>query len=516
MKKLVSLITSGMLAAMPIMSLTINAETTAFFADESKTAGIANAPTVSNMPYSEGVQATTTQALKTDELRVYFDLDEQEHNVYVGEQIDLNDITFHLSVYGYFPDGTFQASPTSLNYHFSAGSGKHSDCYSIYNISDLDTSKAGRYRIQCKLHGGVKETFDIENSGSPDVPDGKYEMIMENSNFSIYINVIDPNVTSPAEVAATTTHSNSNIHNYNTTAASSPVENVTEPQSSGMVTAISSYPTTAVTEELHTVTATLSVTEPKSSGVVTAISSYPTTALPPVGNATEPQSSGIVTDTIGYQTTAVTEEWYAVTTVVPPAEGEIRAIYTCQETYTVTVGEEFNPDDIELSVYAWTAIPNQYQIDYKFTIGSGKHSNCFTYDAGDVDTSKPGTYYVLIANIPSVKDTYVFDSSNSYNVPEGEYEMITDVMKVCTLVPVYVVEPAPSVSVIGDANEDGHINIADATAIIQHIGNKDAYGLSAQGIANADVNNDGMVTGEDSAIIQKLTANMIKSLPYTE
>ncbi|MDE7365378.1 MAG: dockerin type I repeat-containing protein [Ruminococcus sp.] len=487
MKKLVSLITSGMLAAMPMMPLTINAETAAFSAN-AKTASIANASTVSNTPYSEGVPATTTQALKTDELRVSFALDELEYNVYVGEQIDLNNITFHLSVYGYLPDGTFQASPISLNYHFSAGSGKHSDCYKIHKIGDWDTSKAGRYRLSCKLNGGVKETFDIENSGSPDVPDGKYEMIMENSNFSIHINVIDPNVTSPAVVEATTTQLNSNTHNYNTTATSSSVENVTAPQSSGMVTAISSYPTTS---EWYTETTTLStvenVTEPQSSSIVTAISSYPTTS-----------------------------EWYTATAIAPPAKGEIRAIYTCQETYTVNVGEEFNPDDIELSVYSWSAVPNQYQIDYKFTIGSGKHSNCFTYDASNVDTSKPGTYYVVIANRPNVKDTYIFDSSNSYNVPEGEYEMITEGIKVYAMVPVYVVEPALSVSTLGDANADGDVNIADATAIIQHIGNKDKYELSEQGIANADVNNDGMVTGVDAVAIQMLTANIIKSLPYTE
>ncbi|MDE6520071.1 MAG: dockerin type I repeat-containing protein [Ruminococcus sp.] len=490
MKKLVSLITSGMLAAMPMMPLTINAETAAFSAN-AKTAGIVNTSTVSNTPYSEGVPATTTQALKTDELRADFYVDEPEYNIYVGEQIDLNDITFHLSVHGYLPDGTFQASPISLNYHFSAGSGKHSDCYKIYKVGDWDTSKAGRYRMSCKLNGGVKETFDIENSGSPDVPDGKYEMIMDNYNFNIHINVIDPNVTSPAEVAATTTQLNSNTHNYNTTATSSSVENVTAPQSSGMVTAISSYPTTS---EWYTATTTLS----------------------PVENVTETQSSGIITAISSYTTTAVTEEWYTATAIAPPAEGEIRAIYTCQETYTVNVGEEFNPDDIELSVYAWSAVPNQYQIDYKFTIGSGKHSNCFTYDASNVDTSKPGTYYVVIANRPNVKDTYIFDSSNSYNVPEGEYEMITEGRKVYAMVPVYVAEPAPSVSTLGDANDDGYVNIADATAIIQHIGNKDAYGLSEQGIANADVNNDGMVTGVDAVAIQMRVANMIKSLPYTE
>lgn len=58
-------------------------------------------------------------------------------------------------------------------------------------------------------------------------------------------------------------------------------------------------------------------------------------------------------------------------------------------------------------------------------------------------------------------------------------------------------------SLNGDSNEDGNINIADATAIIQHIGNRDQYGLSVQGEFNADINNDGIVTGEDALIIQQ-------------
>ncbi|MDE7097923.1 MAG: dockerin type I repeat-containing protein [Ruminococcus sp.] len=65
----------------------------------------------------------------------------------------------------------------------------------------------------------------------------------------------------------------------------------------------------------------------------------------------------------------------------------------------------------------------------------------------------------------------------------------------------------------GDANEDGEVNIADATAIMQHIGNSDKYGLTMQGRANADCYNTGDgVTGMDAIAIQKLEAGLIKSL----
>lgn len=76
-------------------------------------------------------------------------------------------------------------------------------------------------------------------------------------------------------------------------------------------------------------------------------------------------------------------------------------------------------------------------------------------------------------------------------------------------------EPVKKV-LVGDANEDGYINMGDVTSIIQHIGNRDEYELTEQGIANADTNGDGQVTGEDSIIIQRHIAGEITSLPYSD
>ncbi len=71
-------------------------------------------------------------------------------------------------------------------------------------------------------------------------------------------------------------------------------------------------------------------------------------------------------------------------------------------------------------------------------------------------------------------------------------------------------------TLIGDANEDGAVDLADATAIIQHIGNEDKYALSEQGLVNADCTDDGKVTGADAIAIQKLEAKQITKLPYIE
>ncbi|MCM1529367.1 MAG: RICIN domain-containing protein [Alistipes sp.] len=66
---------------------------------------------------------------------------------------------------------------------------------------------------------------------------------------------------------------------------------------------------------------------------------------------------------------------------------------------------------------------------------------------------------------------------------------------------------------LGDANCDGIVDIADATLILQYIGNGDKYKLSAAGEINADVTGGGDgVTALDSLFIQMVDAG-IEKLP---
>ncbi len=70
---------------------------------------------------------------------------------------------------------------------------------------------------------------------------------------------------------------------------------------------------------------------------------------------------------------------------------------------------------------------------------------------------------------------------------------------------------------LGDANEDGEVNMADVASIIQHIGNHDAYALSAQGEANVDMcDGNAGITGNDALAVQLLVAKQIDKLPYVE
>ncbi len=63
--------------------------------------------------------------------------------------------------------------------------------------------------------------------------------------------------------------------------------------------------------------------------------------------------------------------------------------------------------------------------------------------------------------------------------------------------------------VYGDANCDGTVSIADSTAILQHLGNQDKYGLSEQGLKNADIDGKSGVTTEDSLTIQMIDAKLL-------
>ncbi|MBR4510644.1 MAG: carbohydrate binding domain-containing protein [Ruminococcus sp.] len=66
----------------------------------------------------------------------------------------------------------------------------------------------------------------------------------------------------------------------------------------------------------------------------------------------------------------------------------------------------------------------------------------------------------------------------------------------------------------GDVNLDGSVSVADAVAILQYLGNKDKYSLSAEAKANADVYNNGDgITAYDALTIQKYDAGLVTKLP---
>lgn len=74
-----------------------------------------------------------------------------------------------------------------------------------------------------------------------------------------------------------------------------------------------------------------------------------------------------------------------------------------------------------------------------------------------------------------------------------------------------IAEPTENI-LLGDANCDGFVNIADATAIIQFIANNDKYSLSELGLKNADVDGIKGVSGLDAFFLQQVETG-VKELP---
>lgn len=74
---------------------------------------------------------------------------------------------------------------------------------------------------------------------------------------------------------------------------------------------------------------------------------------------------------------------------------------------------------------------------------------------------------------------------------------------------------APAEKIIyGDANCDGVVTIADATAILQFLGNRDKYDLTEQGRKNADCAKVGDgITPADALAVQRLDAGITEKLP---
>lgn len=64
---------------------------------------------------------------------------------------------------------------------------------------------------------------------------------------------------------------------------------------------------------------------------------------------------------------------------------------------------------------------------------------------------------------------------------------------------------------MGDANCDGVITIADATAVLQAVGNPDKYELTENGKKNADVDGQSGVTGNDAYVIQLVEIGVYKT-----
>ncbi|MDE7105263.1 MAG: endo-1,4-beta-xylanase [Ruminococcus sp.] len=123
--------------------------------------------------------------------------------------------------------------------------------------------------------------------------------------------------------------------------------------------------------------------------------------------------------------------------------------------------------------------------------------------------AKPAFYSIIEGrDIPEETTTKPAETTTTVSEPDKSTTTTSTVTTVNTT-------PTVSVSLMGDANCDGKVTIADATAIIQHLGNEDEYKLSEQGAVNADVVDKGDgVTGADANAIQAIEAGFVKQTDF--
>ena len=103
-----------------------------------------------------------------------------------------------------------------------------------------------------------------------------------------------------------------------------------------------------------------------------------------------------------------------------------------------------------------------------------------------------------------LKDIRVFlqDSGN-------EWKLMGNITANSVTVPDTEAEFTVTKQLLGDANLDGKVTVADAVAILQYIANKDKYQLSSEGRDNADVyaRGDG-ITASDALTIQRVDSGL--------
>lgn len=130
---------------------------------------------------------------------------------------------------------------------------------------------------------------------------------------------------------------------------------------------------------------------------------------------------------------------------------------------------------------------------------------------------------VIFSFVPEIVDlTHIFISEITDSVITKTVEASGKVIETTKYTVTEPTTAAPSVTLDGDANNDGRIDMADAVCILQALANPNKYGISGtdehhiteQGQINADVYHPGTgITNMDALTIQKYLVKLIDTLP---
>ena len=172
-------------------------------------------------------------------------------------------------------------------------------------------------------------------------------------------------------------------------------------------------------------------------------------------------------------------------------------------------------NEVRFSVYKKTFVGGE-----KVTLGqNGMNGNCMNYtvfaDAVAVETTTTTTETTTTTTTETTTTTTETTTTTTEETTTAE-ETTTTTTTTATeeTTTTTTTTTAAQSTLIGDANVDGKVSVADAVAILQAVANKDKYSLKPQGAINADCYDPGDgVTANDALAIQKLDAGSIDKLP---
>ena len=148
---------------------------------------------------------------------------------------------------------------------------------------------------------------------------------------------------------------------------------------------------------------------------------------------------------------------------------------------------------------------------YQYTEGALDYNGSFAIACSFAAAMYGGdasTFDAVKKSADEINDSFKFAEGDP-QPPETTTTTATTATTTTTTTTPETQPPTDDTIVWGDANCDGKVSIADSTAILQHLGNQDKYGLSEQGLKNADVDGKSGITTEDALTIQMVDAKLL-------
>ena len=190
----------------------------------------------------------------------------------------------------------------------------------------------------------------------------------------------------------------------------------------------------------------------------------------------------------------------------PPEPGTQRTIYfdNTQSNYQTPYAYVWSNTDgnpVAWPGYAMTKASEMGENIYKITCDS-KYDNVIFSNSGSPQTGN-------IENIPYLNGKY---ANGTWTEVTGE--PVTDIGEGGDDGPIPTnPSPNPGKVVLGDADQDGRINVKDITAIQRHLAEVEA--LTGNGLTAADTNQDAKVTIKDATCLQYYLVEMVVSGNHT-